>query len=84
MFDYAKLVTLCSMQILTLWNITRKGLFLENTGKQCAQQLQLHQLVKSIDQWSGTFFNQRAILLHLPADTTSEEPQNNDTVSFFM
>jgi len=72
------------MQILTLWNITRKGLFLENTGKQCAQQLQLHQLVKSIDQWSGTFFNQRAILLHLPADTTSEEPQNNDTVSFFM
>jgi len=55
MFDYAKLATLCSIQILALWHITRKGLFLPNTAKQCTQQLQWHRLVKSIDQGSGTF-----------------------------
>jgi len=47
MFDYAKLATLCSIQILALWHITRKGLFLANTANQCTQ-LQWHQLVKSI------------------------------------
>jgi len=40
MFDYAKLATLCSIQLLALWHITRKGLFLPNTAKQCTQPLQ--------------------------------------------
>jgi len=32
---------------------------------------------------SATFFNKRAVL-HLPAYRNGEEPQNVDTVSFFM
>jgi len=32
----------------------------------------------------ATFLNKRAILQHLPADMTGEEPQNVDDVLFFM
>jgi len=46
-----------------------------------------HFLISAADglfQGSATFFNKRAILLHLPADMTGEEPQNVDDVLFFM
>jgi len=33
---------------------------------------------------SAIVFNKGVILLHVPADMTSEEPQNVNTVSFFM
>jgi len=35
-------------------------------------------------QGSATFFNKRVFLLHLPAHRVGVEPQNVDTVSFFM
>ena len=38
----------------------------------------------SLTHWSKTFFNKRANLQYLTEDMTGEEPQDVDTVSFFM
>ena len=54
-------------------------------GQHLKRQLTANHVVcvdgKPLNQGSGTFFNERAILLHLLADMTSEESQN---VLFFM